>query len=39
MNEKDSFFLFGYGSILNNHEKIGGIYEKYKNKVSQVHGL
>jgi len=39
MNEKDSFFLFAYGSILNNHEKLGMIFDKYKTKVSSVYGI
>lgn len=39
MNDKDSFFLFAYGSILNNHERIGMLFEKYKNKVSPIYGM
>lgn len=39
MNEKQSFFLFAYGSVLNNHEKIGTVYEKYKSQVSQDYGI
>ena len=30
-----SYFLFAYGNILNNHERIGNIYEKYKNNISE----
>lgn len=31
-----SYFLFAYGCILNNHEKIGSIYEKFKHQIKNA---
>ena len=31
-----SYFLFAYGCILNNHEKIGTIYEKFRHQIKNA---
>ena len=32
-SHESSYFLFAYGCILNNHEKIGTIYDKCKHQI------
>ena len=31
--QEKSYFLFAYGCILNNHERLGVIYERFKDKI------
>ena len=34
-SQEKSYFLFAYGCILNNHERLGTIYDRFKHQIKE----